>query len=247
MSRTRDELIFLRSQDATYDSNFDFSFKLKKGLRSVKSLQLISYNIPYAFPNISEFDNSLKFVEEGNTKTVTITPGTYDVSSLVVAIKSAMDTASTSGNTFTVSFSDITYCISITASTTEFTILKDGTTLAHALGMTDDLVSSSRKITFQHSVDLLTSKEIQLHLPGIVRNYESQNRDQTSDLLMLVPITGDAYTYLSNSYPGVELETLTSELYMITLMIVDQTGYTPHGWLLDQYPFSLVLKATVFV
>ena len=118
MSRTRDELIFLRSNDATYDSNFDFSFKLKKGISRVKSLQLISYNIPYAFPNISEFDNSLKFVEEGNTRTVTITPGTYDVSAIVVAIKSAMDTASTSGNTFTVSFSDITYTISITASTT---------------------------------------------------------------------------------------------------------------------------------
>ena len=118
MSRTRDELIFLRSNEATYDSNFDFSSKLKKGISRVKSLQIISYNIRYAFPNISEFDNSLKIVEEGNTKTVTITPGTYDVSALVVAIKAAMDTASTSGNTFTVIFSDITYTISITASTT---------------------------------------------------------------------------------------------------------------------------------
>ena len=68
-----------------------------------------------------------------------------------------MDTASTSGNTFTVLFSDITYCISIASSTKEFTILKERTTLAHALGMTADLVLSSRKITFQHSVDLLTS------------------------------------------------------------------------------------------
>ena len=64
---------------------------------------------------------------------------------------------------------------------------------------------------------------------------------------MIVPITGDPYTYLSNSYPGAELETLTSELYMITMMIIDQTGYTPVGWNLVQYPFSIVLKATVFV
>ena len=64
---------------------------------------------------------------------------------------------------------------------------------------------------------------------------------------MLVPITGDPYTYLSNSFVGPELETLTSELYMITLMIIDQTGYTPVGWNIVQYPFSIALKATVFV
>ena len=64
---------------------------------------------------------------------------------------------------------------------------------------------------------------------------------------MLVPINVDPYTYMSNSFVGPVLETLTSELYMITLMIIDQTGFTPPGWLLDQYPFSIVLKATVFV
>ena len=247
MSRTRDELIFLRSQDATYDSNYDFSFQLKHGLHNVKSLQLITYNIPYAFPNVDAYGNSLVFTEEGNTKTITIAVGTYDISALIVALKAAMDAASTSGNTFTISFSDITNTLTFTSSTTEFTIVKTGTTLIDTIGLSNNITSSTRSLTLPRSVDLLTVKELQIHLRGLIRNYESNNDDQSSDMLMLVPLAGnDPYSYITNSYTGVELDSLDTNIYMITMSIVDQKGFSP-DWDVHQYPFSILLKATVFV
>lgn len=249
MIRTKEEQIFLDSRDAKYNNDYDFFFQLKKTVERVKSLQIQTYNIPYAFPNVNTYNNQISLTETGHSRiTATIATGTYDTSSLISAIKSSLDTASNGTNTFTVSFSDVSNKFTISSSTTDFVISYSYTSMSKLIGLTADLSSSSHTATMQTTINLLTSTELRLHLSGLNSTYESNSNTQyRGDMIMLIPLAGnEPYSYLTNSYQSIDLQfTDLKKLNDITVSIVDETGYTPDLYDSSAYPFTILLKATI--
>ena len=160
-----------------------------------------------------------------------------------------MDAATDVANTFTVSSSDITAKFTIESSATEFTIHYADTTMQNLLGLTADLTSVGHTLTFQASMDMLTTKELQIHMPGIVRSHESTGGGLPDpDLILMIPLANSLpYTYISEDFPSMEMESTGTSLYQMTLSITDQTGYTPVDWDTDRYPFTLIFRVTTFI
>lgn len=249
MLRTKDELLFLRSEDAKYNNDYDFFFQLRKPILRVKSIQIQTYNIPFAFPNINSYNNTINITETGHAAiTATIPTGTYDISSLITALKTSLDTASGGTNTFTISFSDVTNKLSITSSTTEFTISYTNTSMKSFIGLTADISTTLKTLTMQTTVNTLTTSELRIHLPSLVNSYESSNASQNrGDMIMNIPLSNaEPYTSLTNSYPSTEITfDDIKNIYDMTISIVDNSGYTPELWNVSQYGFTLLFKVTV--
>lgn len=249
MIRTKEEQIFLDSRDAKYNNDYDFFFQLKKTVERVKSISIQTYNIPYAFPNVNNYNNTIAFTETGHTmKTATISTGSYDTSSLILAIKSSLDTASSGVNTFTVTFSDVTNKFTISSNNTDFVLSYTHSSMRNMIGLTSDLTSSTRTMTMQTTVNLLTSTELRIHLSGLNNTHESISSSQNrSDMMMLIPLANcENYSYITNSYQSIEMQfTDLKKLNDLTVSIVDQTGFTPDLFDFEQYPFTLLLKVTI--
>jgi hypothetical protein len=89
------------------DSNA-FRFKLRRPLTSVLSIELISGCIPGFFFNINVGWNTFTFVEGSNYSKITLTPGLYTDSTLLVELQTQLNTIPNKRNTYTVSQNPIT-------------------------------------------------------------------------------------------------------------------------------------------
>lgn len=244
-----DKLLYLNSKDASYNSVYDFTFNLNRTINNVKTIQLLNYNIAYATYNISSYNNNniIKWTETGNVNTMTaiLDDGIYSSTEIISQLKIKMDAATNTLNTWTISFNDITQKFTITASTADFVILYDTTTLRKALGLTSNGTSSSKILVMQTTADLLTSKQLEIHIPNIIRNYSSSLSSTSDDIIYLIPLTNiENFTYISNSFTGNELNSYQKDISQIIISIVDQSGYTPD---IDfsLYPFSILFKLSV--
>ena len=164
-SNVKERMLYLDSKNVTYNNDYDFQFSFKENISNVKSIQLVSFNIPYVRDTITTFNNKINFSENGTLATAVLSSGTYDAYSLAHAMKTALDAASTQGNTFTVTYSPITYRYTIASNTTEF-IIKNYTSYSDTAGKvigissTDDSVSSSRTLQLPNKIDLLPVKQL---------------------------------------------------------------------------------------
>lgn len=103
------------------DSPSDYVIQLKKPIKHCQSVELKEVLIPWTFYNISaaKTNHQLTFLESGQSdSTITIADGQYGISSLCLAIKTAMDTASPSSQSYTVTYDSNTMKVNILASTT---------------------------------------------------------------------------------------------------------------------------------
>ena len=113
-------------------------------------------------------------------------------------------------------------------SSTAFSLLLAGSTIAGLIGLTSNLTSTNKVITLEN-FDMLPVKSLQIRLPQLVRTYESGDYTSTNDFVMLVSLSQYSYNdMMENNNPSVELETLSSTINNITVSIVDSNGYTPY-------------------
>ena len=252
-ANVKERLLYLDSKNVTYNNDFDFQFSFKENISNVKSIQLISFNIPYVSDTITSFNNKIDFVENGTLTTALVSSGTYDAYSLAHAMKTAMDTASTQGNTFTIAYSPITYRYTIASNTTEFTIKNYSSysdTAGKVIGIssTNDTSSSARTLQLPNKIDLLPIKQLEIRLPGLIHTLESYGaRSDHNDIIYLISIAGvEPYSYLTNSYTSNEIPAIKNAFNTLIVSIVDEEGFTDPFWDVEKFPFSILLKITHF-
>ena len=250
LTNVKERLLYLDSKNATYNNDFDFQFNFKENITNVKSVQLISFNIPYVHETVTSFNNKLVIVESGTETNVTVATGTYDAYSLAHALKTALDAASTVTNVFTVSFSPITNKYTIVASVTDFTIKNYSTydySIGKVIGLTKtDATSTSKSLALPEKIDLLPIKQLEIRLPGLIYSLETYGtRSDHNDIIYLISIAGvESYSYLTNRYTSNEIPSIKNSFNSLIVSIVDEEGYTDPFWDVEKYPFSMLLKIT---
>lgn len=241
----KEKLLYLDSKNATYNSEFDFQFNLDKTVSNVKAIQLLSFNIPHIYDTVSKWTNTLVFLESATQHVVTVDPGVYDTYSLAAAIKASMEAASSASNTFSVVFNDITNVYTITASTTDFTLLYEGSTIRDVIGLTALKASTTRVLVLQEQVNFFPSTQIEIRLPGLISSIETSGigRNDKADILYMASLSGhEPYTYVTNSFESNEVAVTKNEFSNIIISIVDQSGTSSDTWDVMKYPFSMLLR-----
>lgn len=122
-------------------------------------LSLQNAVIPYSFYSINDNNNVLIIHSNSNTYTITVPAGNYNIQQMINALQSGL------GGLFTITYNSITNKITITNTTYEFTVKKEGT-LNNALGFMEDVdtVSSSRTLTGHHCVNLNQIRAINIDI-----------------------------------------------------------------------------------
>ena len=101
---------------SSYPYSNDFRWTLKRPLKDIVSIELLSGCVPAALYNINTGWNKFTFGENNTRETIVLTPGQYTANSLATELSTQLNTNSI--NLYTVSYSSITKKISINASGT---------------------------------------------------------------------------------------------------------------------------------
>jgi hypothetical protein len=99
----------------SYPNTNNFKFKLKRPLKDVMSIELMNGCIPGFFYNINTGWNKFTFVEGNKPYIITLTPGLYTDTSLLVELQLQLNSIQGKRNTYTVTQNPNTRCIQITS------------------------------------------------------------------------------------------------------------------------------------
>jgi hypothetical protein len=218
----------------TFDSNDDYVVQFDTTLSHVKTVQLVSWSIPWSFPNVDSSTNTIVFVEGGITKTATIAPGNYSLFELGAAIGVAMTSASGGVNVFTVSSSTIFVKFKINSSATAFTVKAASTSARRLIGIGEaDETAIAAAVGFElvcsEDFSLLPTTELQIHLPGVVRNVRQRSALNINAIIEVISLAGYRFgEYLKNDSEGTVYESSAASLSQLIVSITDQTGFTPN-------------------
>tara|TARA_B100001013_G_scaffold28001_1_gene15359 strand:- start:2393 stop:3205 length:813 start_codon:yes stop_codon:yes gene_type:complete len=131
-------LLFIDSVDRDNGNMNDFTINIELPRHRIKLIEVHSVEIPQCiYPIRDNYNNTFKFIDTGSTtRTFDIIQGSYSINVLLSTLKTSMDTY---GGTYTLSYSTITYKITIKEnSNTNFSLIvsdKDNT-LWKLLGFT---------------------------------------------------------------------------------------------------------------
>ena len=235
MSVIQKRAIYVSTASAMLDSNDDWFVPFTRSINNVKSISLLSFNIPWSWTNVTSTTNTIVFVEGNVTKTATLTIGQYSNTDFMTAVGIALTAASAGTNTYTVTSSDITRQLTIHSNNLVFTIKAATTTASYLIGLGSiDLTavvsgSGGFDLTPTNRYDLLPVKELQIQLPGLIKGVNLAQSQIASSVIHLDSLSGYSYGQymrcdeLPNPFdiaPGTNMNGLT-------VSVVDQTGYTP--------------------
>jgi hypothetical protein len=125
-------------------------------------LSLQSAVIPYSFYSINSTNNTLIVYSNSTTYTVVVPEGNYNITQMITALLNGL------GGLFSITYNSITNKITITNTTYDFTIKKEGT-INHALGFLEktDTSSISRTLTSTYIVNLnqIRAVNVEIDMP----------------------------------------------------------------------------------
>lgn len=179
--------------------------------------------IPSSFYTIDSRNNKFYFNEtstSSTTRTATITTGYYTSSTILTALKTALDSAG-SANTYTITYSSTTNKITITSSTENFRVISGINNIYYELGIDSaDLSVFATIFTPTNQIDLSGVKLI-----NIVSNYFGNLKMAGSNYRMLGSIvceeeSGSISTFenMDNEY----IKTTVDEIQNITFLFFDE-------------------------
>ena len=168
--------IKISSAQRTYGTPYNFKIDLREPLEAGK-YRLNEVYFCNSYYNVTATNNVIYWNEPtglGDTST-TVTPGIYSTSALVTAIGTVMTTRTTTGSTFTGSYSAITGKISITATpTTAFTFLTTSlNSILPLIGFNGTEVDPSLGGALQANVNPTISMNIMIGYSTAVRDAKS--------------------------------------------------------------------------
>jgi hypothetical protein len=228
-SASKDVLLYCNTKDAMLNTDGDYVFTLARAIKNVKTIQLMSYNLIWSFPNFRTSTNKLIFSEADTPsvkRTVTFDVGNYEEEDVTSELAEAMSNAGS--QVYTVSVNYVTEAFTITGGSKNFTIYLNGTTMNELIGLTADSTSVGNVLTLDGQMNLLPTSEIQIRLPSLIQNYEASLTNQNQDLIAVASLSGYAYgDVLKENLSSIECACLLPYIAQFTLSMVDESGFTP--------------------
>lgn len=159
-------------------------------------LSLQNATIPYSFYSISSSDNTFSWGLDGSAVTTyTIPEGNYNVTQIIDVMRSIM------GSAYTISFSSITSKITITHTTTNFTIYAG--TFNHIIGFskTTNTTSVGLTLTSRDCVNLnqIRALNIEVNFPTYNLNVAQPNN---GNILATIPVYVAPFSIISYQNPN---------------------------------------------
>lgn len=237
---SRSKLIFLSSEFGSQLSNSPsdiiYSLNMMGNSRNVM-LSVQSFSCANLVYPINSKNNKIYFKEAGgSTLTATISEGNYDGSTILTAIKNAMDIVGDS--TYTITLNSITKKLTISA--TGNVQLVDGSSNAYKELGYEIPTSNSTSITASYPINLAGSQFIDIQTDISHNNYSSGGK---SNILFRVPITvgfGNILYYENNESDYMKID--SDDLRSIEFRLLDDKGAL---WELPKFAVvSIVLKVT---
>lgn len=120
MSSNKVLVIDSKDRISSSASSSDFTVYLTPAIERPRTIRLLGCIIPNTIYNVSSTCNVIQFDEGGSTLSGTVTSGSYDSSTILSAVTTAMNAVGT--QTYTATYSATTFTITITASSGTFRI-----------------------------------------------------------------------------------------------------------------------------
>jgi hypothetical protein len=194
--------IYVQSSLRNSGSSSEFNINLSRPVFNVKKVQVSEVLIPNVFYNITSSNNTIIVDEGKGAQSSSITVGQYDITSLLSALKTALDGNNVLSGIFTCSYSTVTYKVTI-SSTVAFSITYGN--LADNLGFTDSTGSASTH-TASRIFDISTTRQVYIQ-SNILTSAELNGKRQ--NILCKVPLNtsfGAIITYKNESENSIVLD-----------------------------------------
>lgn len=194
-SRDQQKLPFYKTHDCTFNLS-------DGGLYRVKEIELLSFSCPMTAYNINTNNNMLYIKDNvGASQSIAIPPSNYDINSLVAILKQSLE--SITSLTFTVSFSDTTMKLKISA--TDSFRLMFGTSkinsIANILGFYEIDTVASDEIEAPSVLNLSVPLYINIMISDCENSIKSSNcYDLASFSCDTIGNNSDVLTWTQNCY-----------------------------------------------
>jgi hypothetical protein len=220
--------LLVNSADRTSSSSSssDFQINLKPAIFGIKSIKLISAQLPTTFYNIrTGVNDRVCFNRSSTNYSAQIAAGNYTIAGLLSSIQTAMNALD--ANSYVCSYSSTTLKVTISG-TSSFSLNWSSNPSASAgmyyeLGWTAADTSSATSQTAPNVFDLSNPKYLYLWIPELPARDRIISTNATDKASFIIPIsvnggTIDAYTEASNfvqikDQNGFILQSFTVQLY----------------------------------
>lgn len=184
---------YLSSSDKLNEFNTPTDFVVRNPqIKQATSYRILSVNIPHTYYNINSHNNTLTIFKLGDTqdRSLTLEPGNYNITELLTALKTGMDSLGGPTQTYTLTSSDITYKITITQNSSTFAI-RASSTLNEVIGFSQssDTLQSIAHIA-PRIYDLQYTKTIKINSTALTSfGTLVQSSDSRGGLLATINVT----------------------------------------------------------
>lgn len=218
--------VHIDSADRTSGSNENFEIKLSNEVTRVKSVEVVSVEIPFTFYTLNSSNNVFKFTDNTpTTYTVTLSPGNYDGATFASALQTAMNLLMAG---FTVTYGYTTFKLTW-ANASQFNILISGSTMASTIGVTS-ASGLTTSFTSQGTINLSGPNYILIKSDKLVKPKRTPpylHSAQANVLYKVVVSTGPGSTLIEkNSYsnPNPIMYGTRQRIQVIDLQLIDPNG-----------------------
>lgn len=194
------------------------NIEIKRNKKCLISVQ--SAVIPYSFYNVSSVNNSLVYTVNGETYSITISEGNYNVNTLKTELLSKM-------TNFSITYTNSKNKYTFTHNTYDFTF-EDSSTCFEILGFPENSTYSStdKSLTSTISINLFTIRNIYITSNNfILQNLNNYTPNQTN-ILCSIPVSslGNSVINYSNIYNTFSNIDNMRNMTQLHIKLTDQDG-----------------------
>lgn len=202
-------------------SSHSYSIKIEPALRELKSARLVALNLPVTNFNVNETNNIIYIFDGVDTHEAIVTPGVYDIVSILSAIKTAIEATPYTG-TITATFDDTTLRLTITG-TVNFSLAFDSTTnsMAHILGFGNTITTLGLTHTSLYSINLSVPPCVFIRINEFPVMCKSTTGISGTFPVYLNTISGEINFHFDKTHFNNESQGTLSNINMMNVSLVD--------------------------
>ena len=193
------KLLVINSKDkdvsSISNSNFEIQAQEKYLLQGISRIVIVEATVPNLFANINEDNNILDFKEAGGPLLQAFLPvGQYNVTQLISALESEIESLVSVGNVPTITLDPITNKLIINMSATGLIILGNST-IAEVIGLIpgQDAVNVGLQTLLPRIVNLSGLPIVYLHSKALSSSYGIDAGKGLTNLVVAVPLNEAPY------------------------------------------------------